>query len=52
MVLNKILGGGSLVETVGKVIDSVHSSEEEKLAAKTKLKEIEAELIKKQMDIN
>ena len=52
MVLIKILGGGSLVETVGKVIDSVHTSEEEKLAAKTKLKEIEAELSKKQMDIN
>ena len=52
MVLSKILGGGSLVETVGKVIDSVHASEEEKLAAKTKLKEIEAELSKKQMDIN
>ena len=29
MVLSKILGGGSLVETVGKVIDSVHTSEEE-----------------------
>ena len=52
MVLSKILGGDSLVETVGKVIDSVHTSEEEKLAAKTKLKEIEAELSKKQMDIN
>ena len=52
MVLSKILGGGSLVETVGKVIDSVHTSEEDKLAAKTKLKEIEAELSKKQMDIN
>ena len=52
MVLSKILGGGSLVETVGKVIVSVHTSEEEKLAAKTKLKEIEAELSKKQMDIN
>jgi|TARA_E500000318_G_scaffold55930_1_gene52002 roadblock/LC7 domain-containing protein len=51
LVLNKLLGG-SLVETVGKVIDSVHTSEEEKLAAKTKLKEIEAELSKKQMDIN
>jgi hypothetical protein len=51
LVLNKLLGG-SLVETVGKVIDSVHTSEEEKLAAKTKLKEIEAELRKKQMDIN
>ena len=51
MVLNKILGG-SLVETVGKVIDSVHTSEEEKLAAKTKLKELENEINSKQMDIN
>lgn len=50
-MLNKLLGG-SLVETVGKVIDSVHTSEEEKLAAKNKLKEIEADLNKKQMDIN
>ena len=45
MVLNKLLGG-SLVETVGKVIDSVHTSEEEKLAAKTKLKEIERQNLK------
>ena len=51
MVLNKLLGG-SLVETVGKVIDSVHTSEEEKLAAKTKLKELENEINSKQMDIN
>jgi len=51
MVLNKLLGG-SLVETVGKVIDSVHTSEEEKLNAKNKLKELENELNKKQMDIN
>ena len=51
MVLNKLLGA-SLVETVGKVIDSVHTSEEEKLAAKTKLKELENEINSKQMDIN
>ena len=50
-MLNKLLGG-SLVETVGKVIDSVHTSEEEKLAAKTKLKELENEINSKQMDIN
>jgi hypothetical protein len=51
LVLSKLLGG-SLVETVGKVIDSVHTSEEEKLAAKTKLKELENEINSKQMDIN
>jgi hypothetical protein len=51
LVLNKLLCG-SLVETVGKVIDSVHTSEEEKLAAKTKLKELENQINSKQMDIN
>ena len=50
-MLSKLLGG-SLVDTVGKVIDSVHTSEEEKLAAKTKLKELENEINSKQMDIN
>ena len=34
-MLSKLLGG-SLVDTVGKVIDSVHTSEEEKLAAEKK----------------
>ena len=51
MLLSKLLGG-SLVETVGKVIDSVHTSEEEKLAAKIKLKEIEASLNQAQTQIN
>ena len=46
------LTGGSLVDTVGKVIDSVHTSEEEKLNARSKLKELENEINSKQMDIN
>jgi hypothetical protein len=50
-MLSKLLGG-SLVDTVGKVIDSVHTSEEEKLAARNKLKELENEINSKQMDIN
>jgi len=50
-MLSKLLGG-SLVETVGKVIDSVHTSEEEKGQIKIKLQELENELNKKQMDIN
>ena len=50
-MLQKLLGG-SLVDTVGKVIDSVHTSEEEKLAARNKLKELENEINSKQMDIN
>jgi len=50
-MLSKLLGG-SLVDTVGKVIDSVHTSEEEKGQIKIKLQELENELNKKQMDIN
>ena len=51
MVLSKILGG-SLVDTVGKVIDSVHTSEEEKGQIRIKLQELENEINSKQMDIN
>ena len=50
-MLSKLLGG-SLVETVGKVIDSVHTSEEEKGQIKIKLQELENEINAKQMDIN
>ncbi len=50
MVLSKILGG-SLVDTVGKVIDSVHTSEEEKGQIRIKLQELENEINSKQMDI-
>lgn len=50
-MLSKLLGG-SLVDTVGKVIDSVHTSDEERMAAKAKLMELENEINKKQMDIN
>tara|TARA_B100001093_G_C26378370_1_gene821755 strand:+ start:133 stop:552 length:420 start_codon:yes stop_codon:yes gene_type:complete len=50
-MLQKLLGG-SLVETVGKVIDSVHTSEEEKGKIKIRLQELENEINSKQMDIN
>jgi hypothetical protein len=50
-MLQKLLGG-SLVDTVGKVIDSVHTSEEEKGQIKIKLQELENEINSKQMDIN
>jgi len=50
-MLSKILVG-SLVDTVGKVIDSVHTSEEEKGKIKIKLQELENEINSKQMDIN
>jgi hypothetical protein len=50
-MLSKLLGG-TLVDSVGKIIDSVHTSEEEKGQIKIKLQELENELNKKQMDIN
>ena len=50
-MLSKILGG-SLVDTVGKVIDSVHTSEEEKGQIKIKLQQLENQINSKQMDIN
>jgi len=50
-MLNKILGG-SLVDSVGKIIDSVHVSEEEKGKIKIRLQELENEINSKQMDIN
>ena len=51
MVLSKILNGG-LVDSVGKIVDELHTSEEEKAQAKIKLKELENQLNLKQMDIN
>ena len=50
-MLGKLLGG-DLVKNVGGIIDSLHTSEEEKAQAKIKLKEIEAQINKAQSDIN
>jgi len=50
-MLSKILGG-SLVDSVGKIIDSVRVSEEEKGKIKIRLQELENEINSKQMDIN
>ena len=50
-MLAKLLGG-DIVKNVGGIIDSLHTSEEEKNNAKIKLKEIEAQINKAQSDIN
>ena len=50
-MLSKILGG-SLVDTVGKVIDSVHTSEEEKGKIRIKLQELENEIKKERVSNN
>ena len=51
MVLGKLLSGG-LVDSVGKIVDDLHVSEEEKQQAKAKLIELENQIKLKQMDIN
>jgi hypothetical protein len=50
-MLAKILSGG-IVGSVGKILDSLHTSEEEKLLVKVELQKLENELNLKQMDIN
>jgi len=50
-MLEKIFTGG-FVNTVGKVIDEFHVSEEEKGQIKIRLQELENEINSKQMDIN
>ena len=51
MVLGKLLSGG-LVDSVGKIVDDLHVSEEEKQQAKAKLIELENQIKLKQMAIN
>jgi len=50
-MLEKLFTGG-FVNTVGKVIDEFHVSEEEKGKIKIRLQELENEINSKQMDIN
>ena len=51
MVLSKIFSG-ELVDSVGKIVDELHVSDEEKAQAKAKLLELENQVKLKQMDIN
>jgi hypothetical protein len=50
-MLTKLLGG-DLVKSVGGIIDSLHTSQEEKDNAKIKLQALENELKTKQIDVN
>ena len=42
MILGKLFGGGA-IKTVGKIIDDIHTSDEEKLQARNTIAKIEAE---------
>jgi hypothetical protein len=50
-MLDKLFNGG-LVGSVGKIVDELHTSDEEKAQAKIKLQELENQLKLAQMDIN
>ena len=51
MVLGKIFGGDT-VKTISNVVDDLHFSGEEKEKLKLQMKEIDAKLKEKQLDIN
>ena len=46
------LFGSSTIKAVGNIVAELYTSEEEKAAAKLAIKKVEAELKKRQMDIN
>ena len=46
------LFGSSTIKAVGNIVDELYTSEEEKAAAKLAIKKVEADLKKRQMDIN
>ena len=51
MVLGKLFGGGA-IKAVGNIVDELYTSDEEREQAKLAIKKVEAELKKRQMDIN
>tara|TARA_R110002020_G_scaffold35098_1_gene106122 strand:- start:239 stop:670 length:432 start_codon:yes stop_codon:yes gene_type:complete len=51
MVLGKLFGSGT-IKAVGNIVDELYTSEEEREQAKLAIKKVEAELKKRQMDIN
>ena len=50
-MLGKLFGSGSL-KAVGKIVDEIYTSDDERNQAKIAIKKVEAELKKRQMDIN
>ena len=50
-MLGKLFGGGA-IKAVGNIVDEIYTSDEEREQAKLAIKKVEAELKKRQMDIN
>ena len=53
-IIGTLFGGGAggAIQAVTKVIDEIHTSDEERLNARNTIMKIEAELKKRQLDIN
>ena len=45
-ILGNLFGGGGAIKAVTKVIDEIHTSDEERLAARNTIAKIDAELKK------
>ena len=50
-MFGKLFGGGA-IKAVGNIVDEIYTSDEEREQAKLAIKKVEAELKKRQMDIN
>ena len=50
-MLGKLFGGGA-IKAVGNIVDEIYTSDEKREQAKLAIKKVEAELKKRQMDIN
>ena len=50
-MLGKLFSGGA-IKAVGNIVDEIYTSDEEREQAKLAIKKVEAELKKRQMDIN
>ena len=52
VLLDRLTGSGGALKTISKVVDDLHTSEEEKLDKKILMQRIQQKLAEKQLDVN
>ena len=52
IILDRLGGSGGALKTISKVVDDLHTSEEEKLDKKILMQRIQQKLAEKQLDVN
>ena len=52
VLLDRLSGSGGALKTISKVVDDLHTSEEEKLDKKILMQRIQQKLAEKQLDVN